>query len=291
MEPGALSALMVQTGFFEGLWWQALIPPGEPTCLVIGLHGYADHCDFIMLNHAREVALRTRAIVLIFDQTGFGRSDGLWAFIPDWFRHVASCGKFIEFGKKKFPGLKTFGLGGSMGGGVLVTLAIETPNVLDGLILLSPMCGMAEHLKPHRLVQLLLRVVCWIIPDLPITPVPDLSQFVYRESSVFPAILARNRLNYILRPRLATAWELVRAQEWIKANMERLKTPFLVIHGSEDRVVDLACSKALAERAKADDKRLEVLEGYAHCLMGAGQAREFNSRPYSLISEWLTLRI
>ena len=287
----ALNGLKQESGFFEGMWWQVLIPKGSPTCLVIGVHGYADHSDYLMINHAREVALKNNALVFLFDQTGFGRSDGLWAFIPDWFRHVASCGRIIEFAKKKFPGLKTFGLGFSMGGAVLLSLCIEHKHVFDGMILLAPMCRIADHLKPSSLIMAILRVVSLLVPDLPVTPVPDLAMYAYREPRLFNAILARNHLNYKMQPRLATAWEMVRAQNWMEQNMEKVKTPFIILHGSADMIVDHSSSQELVKRASSEDKELVLLPGYAHCIMGAGQPVELSLKPYALVTEWLKVRI
>ena len=288
---GALNGFTQQAGFFEGMWWQVLLPKGNPTCLVIAVHGYADHSDYLMVNHAREVVLKNNALVFLFDQTGFGRSDGLWAFIPDWFRHVASCGRIIEFAKNKFPGLKTFGLGFSMGGAVLLSLCIERKNLLDGMVLLAPMCRIASHLKPSSLMMAVLRVLTILIPDLPVTPVPDLARFAYREPKLFTAILARNHLNYKMKPRLATAWEMIRAQNWMEANMEKLKTPFMILHGSADHIIDHSSSLELVSRASTEDKELVLLPGYAHCIMGAGQAAELSHKPYALVTEWIKMRI
>ena len=86
-----------ESGFFEGMWWQAIIPNNPPSALVVIVHGYGDHSDFVMLNHANEIVAKTNAAVFLFDQHGFGRSDGLWAFIPNWFIHVGSCRRMVGF--------------------------------------------------------------------------------------------------------------------------------------------------------------------------------------------------
>jgi len=74
------------------IWYQYFSSHGgSANELIIMFHGYGDHSDYILHEIAHDLALKTGKGVIVFDQPGFGRSDGLWAYIPDWFRHVELC--------------------------------------------------------------------------------------------------------------------------------------------------------------------------------------------------------
>lgn len=76
----------------QEIWWQCLRPKSGPSkATVVLFHGYADHSDYSVFEIASQIALRGNFTVIIFDQPGFGRSDGLWAYLPDWFGHVRTC--------------------------------------------------------------------------------------------------------------------------------------------------------------------------------------------------------
>merc|ERR1719229_430569 len=69
-----------------------------------------------------------------------------------------------------------------------------------------------------------------------------------------------------LRPRLASAREFAFTfPEWLEDNMEKVQTPFLVMHGTEDKVTDPEMSKRLCREAGAKDKELKLYDGAFHC--------------------------
>jgi acylglycerol lipase len=286
-----------EEGFLEGLWWQKLWRVGvKPKGVIVMFHGYADHCDFMQVTHAHELVARTGCVVFIFDQPGFGRSHGLWGFIPTWRAHVTECQRFVAkfvrpFAASLHAGCKVLGIGSSMGGGVLLTMAVHEPGLFDGLVLLAPMCKMAASLRPSYPVEVLLRLVVLVAPALPVTPTPELAGMCYRESEFAEVIMKKNHLNYKMKPRLATALSLVEGQDFISGNMEKVTTPFLVIHGTADLITNPASSKELHERSLAKDKSIELLKDYHHCLMGGGQSPAFCETPYSKIADWLAARL
>src|SRR6185437_2053031 len=75
---------------------------------------------------------------LAIDQRGFGRSDnrGIWAGSAAM-RH--DLDDFAVAARARFPQMKIFALGESMGGAVLLSaLASSDPPAVDGGILVSP---------------------------------------------------------------------------------------------------------------------------------------------------------
>jgi len=289
VSPEAFAGCQRESGFFEGMWWQAFIP-SEPTCLVVGVHGYADHSDFTMMNHAEELVRQTSAVVVLFDQPGFGRSDGLWAFIPNWFLHVGSCRRFLEFAKAKFPGQKMFGLGYSMGGGILTTIEALQP-ILDGMVLLAPMLVIRDEMKPPAFLWSALQLLAQVFPTWPVAVSGHNGQLSYRNPAFRAKEQEMNKLSYPGYPRLGTAVSMLAAQNWLEENCGRVDCPFLILHGTADVVTSLEGSRLLLSRTRPGlDKQLVTMDGYRHCILGPSQDWHFNEKPYTLICEWLLAR-
>lgn len=243
-----------------------------------------------MMNHAHELVRNTRAVVVLFDQHGFGRSDGLWGFIPSWFGHVSSCRRFIQFAKDKYSGLRTFGLGYSMGGGILTTIEAIQP-ILDGMILLAPMLVIREDVKPPAMVRSTLTFLANIFPTWPVAINNHNGLLSYRDIAFRAKEQALNRLQYPGFPRLGTAVSLLNAQAWLEDNCAYVKCPFLVLHGTADVVTAIEGSRRLMALTDPDmDKQLVTMEGYRHHILGPSQEWHFNEKPYAIICEWLQTR-
>ena len=288
-----------ECGFFQGLWWQSFTPKDrEVRAVIIGVHGYSDHSDFLMLNHASELLQindsDARVAIVLFDQPGAGRSEGLWGFIPDWFEHVDKCRQFIDLFVKVelYPGenVRFFGFGFSCGGGILVTMQAQGSN-LDGMVLLAPMISISDHMKPSPYIQQLLGIMAFIFPTWPVTITNISGALSFREEGFDELVDNLNKLQYPGFPRLATAASFLTAQEWMKKQCHRVEIPFLVLHGTADVVTCIEGSRTLYESANISDKKFIVLEGYRHHLAGPGQNESFNKKPYSAIKNWLLDRI
>lgn len=95
------------------------------------------------------------------DNAGHGRSPGIPCFIPSFSALVKSNASFLRkvilshqdnvqklpevpsdaLGEANRPKLPCFVLGESMGGATAIYLARQLPELVDGAILLAPMCG------------------------------------------------------------------------------------------------------------------------------------------------------
>ena len=111
--------------------WQ----PQNPRAVIVALHGMNDYGQFIAAaaTHWQAQGIATYA----FDQRGFGRTEGNGR----WPSHAIMAGDamtFIALVRARHPGAKIFLLGESMGGAVAMLVASQTPQIADGLILVSP---------------------------------------------------------------------------------------------------------------------------------------------------------
>ena len=278
----------------QTVWWQSFRPrDAETKTVIVMYHGYGDHSDYILHEVAHDLAVKSGKRVLIFDQPGFGRSDGLWAYIPDWFAHVNMCAQATRRIVRQLCGksrVSLIGYGHSMGGGLLITCAIQHPRMFDGLILSAPMCGISANLRKHYLIEKFLFFLADIFPTAPITPVPDLGALCFEDPKFYDYTKQTNHLGYRGKPRLGTAKSMLLAQEWLSANGHRLSTPFLILHGTKDMITSLDSSVDLYRTATSSDKTIEILDGYFHSILGPGQSVKKSQRAFSIVVDWINSR-
>jgi uncharacterized protein len=83
---------------------------------------------------------------------------------------------------------------------------------------------------------------------------------------------------------LVAAVAALSSQRFGTQTVEELKKPLLLIHGSNDEILDQAASKDIFERAE-QPKRLEILEGGGHGLL------EVADDVHDLLHEFITLAV
>lgn len=91
-----------------------------------------------------------------------------------------------------------------------------------------------------------------------------------------------------MRPRAATAYELMRVCKELQGRFEEVDVPLLVVHGGDDMVCDPACAKELFERAASTDRTLKIYPGMWHQLVG--ESEENVNLVFGDIVEWLENR-
>lgn len=91
-----------------------------------------------------------------------------------------------------------------------------------------------------------------------------------------------------IRPRAATAQELMRVSRELQGKFGEVDIPFLIVHGSDDIVCDPACAEELYNRAASKDKTLRIYPGMWHQLVG--EPDENVELVFGEIVDWLLTR-
>jgi len=211
--------------------------------------------------------------VVMIEYEGHGRSDGTLGLITDWDKLIDDTSEFFEqTARRRFPNRSTFLMGESMGGAVAYCTYKRNPKLFRGVVFVCPMCKIGDDLLPPQWVIDLSRKLAGpkgtasVLGYLPIAP----SQGVDIGLSVRPlkqAMLTAFPLDYVRKPRLATARELLDVTIHISQDLQNFDAPFLVQHGSMDRITDPKLSQCLYEESKSRDKTLRLYEGMFHSLL------------------------
>ncbi|KAE8100722.1 hypothetical protein FH972_018588 [Carpinus fangiana] len=230
-------------------------------------HGYGDTCTFFFEGIAKQIAASGYAIYAL-DHPGFGLSEGLHGYIPS-FDELAD--NVIENytkikGRPELRGLRRFLFGQSMGGAVALKVHLKEPHGWDGVILVAPMCKIAEDVKPPAPVLKVLTLMSKVMPKAKLFPKKDLAPLAFRELRK-RKMAVYNVICYNGQTRLKTAVELLKVTSEIEKQVERVSSPLLILHGAADRVTDPLVSQFLYEKASTNDKTLKLYEDGYHCIL------------------------
>ncbi|CAL9760574.1 unnamed protein product [Musa acuminata subsp. burmannicoides] len=254
--------------------------------LVCFCHKYGDTCTFFFEGVATKLASCGYG-VFAMDYPGFGLSEGLHGYIPNFDCLVDDVVEHFSKIKEnpEYDGLPSFVFGESMGGAVALKVHLKQPDSWDGAILVAPMCKISENLIPPWPVKQFLIGMAKLLPEKKIVPIKDLGELAYRDRKKLEQI-SYNVLRYKGKTRLRTGLELVKATREIEQRLEEVCLPLLILHGEFDSITDPSGSKGLYEKASCTDKKLCLYEDSYHALM-EGEPDEIISQVLDDIYSWL----
>uniref|UniRef100_A0A1D1XQ11 Monoglyceride lipase n=1 Tax=Anthurium amnicola TaxID=1678845 RepID=A0A1D1XQ11_9ARAE len=182
-------------------------------------------------------------------------------------------------------GLPHFLLGQSMGGAVALKVHLKQPKEWDGVVLVAPMCKIAEDVTPSRPVLTTLTIMSYLLPQAKLFPTKDLAELAFRDPKK-RKMADYNVLSYSDKMRLRTAIELLKATKDIELQVQKVSSPLLILHGAADKVTDPLVSKFLYNNACSQDKTLKLYEDSYHSIL-EGEPDDRISAVISDIISWL----
>ncbi|CAI9775145.1 unnamed protein product [Fraxinus pennsylvanica] len=252
-------------------------------------HGYGDTCTFFFEGIAKHIASSGYGIYAI-DHPGFGLSEGLHGYVPSFDGVVDNVIEqyTIIKGRPEIRGLPFFIFGQSMGGAIALKALLKDPRQWDGIVLVAPMCKIAEDMTPPAPLQKVLIFLSKIIPQAKLIPQKDLAELAFRELKK-RKMTPYNVICYSDKTRLRTAVELLNATKYIESHVQEVASPMLILHGAADRVTDPQVSQFLYDNASSKDKTLKLYEGSYHSIL-EGEPDDRILRVLSDIISWLDIR-
>ncbi len=239
------------------LYQQCWLPDGPSPATVVVVHGINEHSG----RYARlagDLTSRGYAVYAL-DLRGHGRSDGERLMIRSFDQYLDDVEVFLAWVAQQQPGKPLFLLGHSMGGAIVTLLAIVRPPQVRGLIVSSPALSIGGQVFPilRRLAALLSAV--W--PRLRVVGIGH--RFISRDPAVVDEF-RHDPLVYHGRLPVRTGAEVLRAASLIQAQMEAVRLPLLILHGTGDFMTDPNGSRQLYRRATSPDKTLRLYPGLYH---------------------------
>ncbi|KAM3378957.1 monoacylglycerol lipase [Capsicum galapagoense] len=231
--------------------------------IIIIIHGLNEHSG--RYAHFARQLNSCNFGVYAMDLIGHGGSDGLHGYVPSLDHVVADTGAFLERVKFENPGIPCFLFGHSTGGAVVLKAASypHIENMLEGIILTSP----ALRVKPaNPIVTAVAPIFSLVAPryqfkgshkrGIPVSRDPAALVAKYSDPLVYTGPL-----------RVRTGHEILRISSYLMRNFKSVTVPFLVLHGSADRVTDPLASQDLYNEAASAFKDIKLYDGFLHDLL------------------------
>ncbi|XVF09400.1 hypothetical protein REPUB_Repub07fG0089200 [Reevesia pubescens] len=251
--------------------------------LVVILHGLNEHsgryCDFAKWLNANGFK------VYGMDWIGHGGSDGLHAYVHSLDDAVTDMKMFLEKVLAENPGIPCFCFGHSTGGAIVLKAVLD-PKIeaqVAGIILTSPAVGVQPS---HPIFVVLAPVISFLLPRYQVSVANKKGMPVSRDPVALVAKYS-DPLVYTGALRVRTGYEILRITSYLQQNMNRLRVPFLVLHGTDDTVTDPQASQKLYEEAASTDKTIKLLEGLLHDLLFEPEREAIMDD----IIQWLNCRV
>ena len=260
------------------LYWQAWMPAGEPACVAVLAHGVNEHSG--RYAHVGERLAGDGIAVYALDHRGHGRSDGHPSFIDRLDLVVRDLGAFVARVRKENGGRRPFLIGHSLGGAIAVTYALRDGDSLAGLAL-SGAAVATEAVSPA--LKALSKVLSAVAPRLPVYQIDE--NLISRDPGVVRAFLEDPLVNPGKLP-ARTLGEITRSMETLPEQVAELRTPLLLLHGTQDGLCPPEGSKMVAERAATADCTLKLYDGLYHEVFNEPE----RDRVLDDLSAWLLQR-
>ncbi|KAJ8491686.1 hypothetical protein OPV22_013407 [Ensete ventricosum] len=251
--------------------------------IVVIIHGLNEHSG--RYSHFAKQLMTCNFGVYAMDWIGHGGSDGLHGYVPSLDYVVEDTGKFLEKIKSEYPGVPCFLFGHSTGGAVVLKAASypHIEAIVEGIILTSP----ALRVKPaHPIVGVVAPIVSLVLPKLQLKGANKRGIPVSRDPA---ALLAKysDPLVYTGPIRVRTGHQILRISSHLLQNMKHVTVPFLVLHGTGDRVTDPMASQDLYNVAASRQKDIKLYEGFLHDLLFEPERDEVGAD----IIDWMLRRL
>jgi alpha-beta hydrolase superfamily lysophospholipase len=239
--------------------------PENPKAAVVIVHGVAEHCG--RYGYTAETLYKRGYAVYRYDNRGHGRSGGARGYVKSFMDFIRDADMVVQTVKRENPGLPVFILGHSMGGFIAAAYGAEYPDSPDGEIL----SGASVIELPLREVRLLKSLPYRILGGLKVKN--NLGALVSRDAAVVEAY-GKDEYN-LTKTTLRLNGELfIKGTAWLSENIGRFKSPCLILHGGEDKIVTPAAGEWLFENISSRDKEKKVYPGLYHEILNEKEKEE-----------------
>ncbi len=274
-----------------GQWWNV----SKPSAVVLIAHGAALNSGFYapFAQHLQSEGYAVGAI----DFRGWGQSGGFGTrrgYIGNYDEYVEDLEQLANDAQRRYPGVRVFLLGESMGGTIVLLSQIEHAIPADGLILMAPAVranpGLSGSHLPHAMMAPMMwtgRALGEIFPGLPLLPIwkPELNQIFFDQD-------ARDR--FIQDPNNTHTWlpasyvhGLYDAMQKVKTQADKITQPVLILQGDRDSLVPVDSSEYLCHVVSSQDRDLVELHAMSHAALHDYARKEV----WGDIDRWLAFRV
>lgn len=244
---------------YEGLtlFYQSWHPEEETRAVLIIVHGLGEHGG--RYEHVVNHLVPKGYAIYALDHRGHGRSERAGvAHVMDWKEFREDVRTFYKLVAEKEAGHPLFILGHSMGGLITLNYLEYYQDGLQGAIASAPAVG---QLDVPAFIDFVSRILSGLAPALAVPTNLDATA-ISRDPAVVRAYQDDPFVHGKGTPRFAT--EIKKTAAETTENAAKITLPLLMIHGDQDKLVNVANTREFFAKVGSADKELIIYEGGYH---------------------------
>jgi len=241
----------------QSIFYQYWMPESKPKAALLVIHGlnehsgrYAHFADFFTANGYSVFAL---------DHIGHGKSDGTRSYIKKFSYYIDDIVTYIKMINDWFPDIPIYPVGHSLGGLINTYLLLDHQHLVRGAVLSGSVVLVPEYVSNFTIM--IGKFISILFPKLGLLEIDK--QSLSHDPEVVQAYI-NDPLVFNGKITVRVSSEMNDAIERISLDGEKITLPVLILHGSEDKIVEPECSKYLHGKISSQEKDLIIYDGYFH---------------------------
>ena len=249
-------------GNFKGvrnlnIYYQGWLPEGNVMAVLLIVHGLGEHCGRYnnVVNHLVPLGYAVYGM----DFIGHGKSEGEREMVQSYEDFPATLTIYYNMVKNWQAGKPIFILGHSLGGLIATHYLFENQDKFRGAIISAPLIKVSDTISPATITMG--KILSVLAPKTGILGLD--ANLISQDPAVVKAYVNDPLVHHSKTPaRLAV--EMLKTMLRSSAEVNKITLPFIVLQGSEDKLVDPRGAQILYEGASSKDKTLKVYQGFFH---------------------------
>lgn len=240
--------------------------PKEPRGTVVLVHGIGDRsCRY---RHFARYLNQHHFRVCLYDQRGHGKSQGYPVYVKRFESYCDDLKDFADFCQRgeKSP---HFLVGHSMGGQIILNFLAQYPDLFQAAC--SSSANILTALKIPSWMHYVGHFLFFLVPKLKFKGVAD-AKWLTQDPQVVQDYLEDPLVYNYVTARLGK--EIIDNQVNLFLLTHQIKTPLLMLHGSEDHYCSTSGTQRFFDAIQLDKKQLKIYEGLYHELFNEPRKEE-----------------
>jgi len=249
-------------GGFKGvrntnIYYQAWLPEGEVKAVLLIVHGSSEHSGRYMnvVNHFVPLGYA----VYGFDHIGHGRTEGVREYVERFSDYTGTLTVYYNMVKGWQTGKPIFLFGHSMGGLIASYYLLDHQADFRGAVISAPAVKVSDSIS--KVTIMMGRILSVLAPKMGLLRLDD--NYISRDPKVVEAYV-NDPLVFHGKTTARMGGELLKAMQRITAEADKISLPFIVVQGSEDKIVDPGGGQMLYDKASSADKTIKIYDGLFH---------------------------
>lgn len=234
--------------------------PERPKAAIVLVHGLGEHSA--KYGYFGESAYEKGMAFFAYDQRGHGRSDGPRCHADSFGDLVEDLRQFVEIAKIESLCDQVFIVGLSMGGLTSLLFSIKYGGLIKGAVVSAPALRFMN--PPSGIEGGIVEVLALLCPSLT-TPNRIPFEYLSHDTELINETKDDRHTQRVISFRMFT--EAKKSAAYVLANAAAINVPVLLLHGTEDKVIDPAGTEELFRKISFGDKEIKLYDGLYHELL------------------------